>query len=543
MFSTTGFVMSLMYRAIWRDDRRDLIPAAANVFEDWLRSKKNKTYSSELKVPPDHNGTIKEPLNELFSTSVTVGESQALRIRLNEERQFSYGKERWSTTATFIRTPVQGDVWIDLEWVSDDTYRQRPDRQPPGLIKKLLEDSDAELGDNPLKATPTPVGSNSVNPLLAWLVSSSRHVPLVLFSIDSSLSGPEYSERVKKTAARLAGCADVRMLVSESQDTVNAALAQYDLDVHSGAARVYLPGIESLQSSESWRHRYVRSHRLSPDANQAARQISSVFIDRMVARRPPASYSNELKRALESASGDNKDWQEEAFRLDEENQALRDQLDSALYQLDAAFIEASESEEEALKNQFLSDAYAKQLRENGESPELINFDAREDVADLEFIICEDAIKAARKLPGLYFTDETPQDLDRIQDSPFGITAAKKIYRHLQALSAYSQSNFDGDFYMWCTTSGDNRVLSSNRVAMRESETIAASKRSRDARSFKVATEVDLSGRVFMEAHTKPINKGTSQVPRIYFHDDVKGPTKGIHIGFIGPHDLVENQHS
>jgi hypothetical protein len=44
----------------------------------------------------------------------------------------------------------------------------------------------------------------------------------------------------------------------------------------------------------------------------------------------------------------------------------------------------------------------------------------------------------------------------------------------------------------------------------------------------------------MLAHIKSIQGGGMQIPRIYFHDDTKGKTGKVHIGFIGPHDLVPN---
>ena len=144
------------------------------------------------------------------------------------------------------------------------------------------------------------------------------------------------------------------------------------------------------------------------------------------------------------------------------------------------------------------------------------------------------------MPGLCFTDETEQELEKVDGSISGLAAAGKIYSHLAALSAYSQSQFEGSFFGWCKHSGDHRVLSPKSFAMRESETTTTGNRSREARTFKIATEVDPSGKIFMEPHTKPLRTGHRQVPRIYFFDDTAGATKSVHVGFIGPHDLIEN---
>ena len=39
---------------------------------------------------------------------------------------------------------------------------------------------------------------------------------------------------------------------------------------------------------------------------------------------------------------------------------------------------------------------------------------------------------------------------------------------------------------------------------------------------------------------KIVEGGGPLIPRLYFHDDTKGATGKIHVGFIGPHRYVEN---
>ena len=34
--------------------------------------------------------------------------------------------------------------------------------------------------------------------------------------------------------------------------------------------------------------------------------------------------------------------------------------------------------------------------------------------------------------------------------------------------------------------------------------------------------------------------GGNDIPRVYFHDDTRGDTRTVHVGFIGPHYLVKN---
>ena len=61
------------------------------------------------------------------------------------------------------------------------------------------------------------------------------------------------------------------------------------------------------------------------------------------------------------------------------------------------------------------------------------------------------------------------------------------------------------------------------------------------RTLPIDRAVDESGYVEMQAHLKPVQGGGMQIPRIYFHDDTKGRTGKVHVGFIGPHDRMPNQ--
>jgi hypothetical protein len=79
--------------------------------------------------------------------------------------------------------------------------------------------------------------------------------------------------------------------------------------------------------------------------------------------------------------------------------------------------------------------------------------------------------------------------------------------------------------------------------MSESDTVVQDAKLRGQRRFKVSTDVSSDGFVVMEAHLKIQIGGGNNIPRVYFHDDTDGPTGKFHIGFIGPHYLVENTKS
>ena len=59
-----------------------------------------------------------------------------------------------------------------------------------------------------------------------------------------------------------------------------------------------------------------------------------------------------------------------------------------------------------------------------------------------------------------------------------------------------------------------------------------------AHTFEVSRDLNSSGKMVMVAHAKIQIRGGGNIPRIFFYDDTKGPTRKVHIGFIGPHELV-----
>ena len=59
----------------------------------------------------------------------------------------------------------------------------------------------------------------------------------------------------------------------------------------------------------------------------------------------------------------------------------------------------------------------------------------------------------------------------------------------------------------------------------------------ETRVFPVDPAVSVQERISMQAHLKVSLKGKDSV-RIFFHDDTEGETGLVHVGFIGPHDLV-----
>lgn len=527
--------MSLLYRALWTDGDPGLIEHGQGVFEDWIHSK-----SIEIEVVRNETRQSEDESTELSAAFIQDQGVEALRIRLSEEKPARAGHgERWSTTVHWIRTEYEGWIWVDTEWVSDDVFAQRPAVAAPRLVGQLLDSQHAQLGENPLRDKPRTVKSDDVESLVEWIGSPSRDVPVVIFSVDTSLTPAEYSERAKKTAARLVGCVDVRLLTADSQASFEDELGDLNMAVFGGGARVYLPGAD-LENPAPWRHRYIPGPRLNAKGAAAAAQIASLVLPRMVGRRPPEVYRTHVKQLLDASTGDQTDWMAEALDLDRQLGEVQVLVERLRDERDLAVLEASDSERDAYDAMRRLDALRRSARESGQSPEEIEL--ADDSPSKPPETCAAAVERAQQLANLRIPEEALRDIERLDESQDAELWAQRILNHLEALNAYGAEKGPG-FKIWCETSGSPRAISTKFVAGDESDTVKTDPRLRAARRFPVDKEIDPAGVVEMFAHLKPVQGGGMQVPRIYFHDDTKGSTGLVHVGFIGPHDLVPNTRS
>lgn len=520
--------MALLYRAIWADGRDDLIAAGRSTFQDWIRGKK-----LDLLLPD--SGTASCDGADAAAAHVEEGDVRALRIRLNEERDVVGGEERWTTTAHWMTDGSDSWVWVDLEWVSDDAFARQPEIAAPNLIGMLL--ASAALTNPPVRLGPTPskVASADVDQLIETIYDGARSVPLAIFAPDERISPPDYSKRVREVARRLAGCADVRMLTAESERLFDESLRDVSMSVFDGAARVYLPGIDA-SNPLPWRHRYVRAHLLSDRPRTAAARIAQLVLPRMVAQRPPVLYRTHVKQLLDRSLGEQTDWEALAIDLDERLTWLQRDAEDLREEKDLALMEALDSAREAADALQKLDTLRAEFRVQGQVPELI-----EQEADAVSAIgsCADAVQLAASLKYVTVHPDAPRDIDRMDESPNAELWGQRIWAHLQSLDAYGRSKGPG-FKTWCETSGHPRAISGKFISMTESQTVCTSERLRRHRDLPIDTAISPSGKIEMLAHIKSIQGGGMQIPRIYFHDDTKGKTGKVHVGFIGPHDLVPN---
>ena len=534
--------MSIRYRAIWEDNRPDLIESGKLAFQEWMNDKK-----TNLLLPSE--GEEKSERNQRSNSVNIVHESEdkisVLRIRLDEESPIKRASQRWSTTAIWMVDETSGWVWIDVEWVCDDISIRQPHTAAPNLVSKLLELRKADNLQDHIGPHPLRVSKAQTNHLIEWIYDDNRTIPVVVFSVDTKIDPPAYSDRVKETARRLAGCVSVHMLTADSEQPFNNIMDPQSMSVFRGAVRTYMPGIDK-QDPQPWRHRFILSQHLTADPKRSASLIAEYILPRMAAQRSPSLYRTHVKALL--AQRGQRDWASYAVELDDRNTYLENEISRLQSDLEVANIdrniaweEADESERNLLKLGRKLKEFENHLRAQGAPPEHI--EQQMDQA-IEPENCQHAILLAQHLDNISIHQDAPREIERMDQQPHSRLWALRILRHLQALDAYAESKgsgFNGGFKEWCENSGDTRAISPKFVAISESEYVRNNRQLLDRRTLAVDVTVEPTGKISMLAHLKPIEGGGGQIPRIYFHDDTKGATGKVHIGFIGPHDLMPNQ--
>ena len=468
--------MALEYRGIWRDDRADLIDTATHTFQEWIDDKE-----IDLDVPVE--GRVSSDGFEVDVRSASEGDVSAVRISLIEDPTDTSDNERWITTSCWIQHRTFGWVWIDVERESDNIFGTSPIIAAPNLAGTLLKQrtqaDSVQLGPTPLK-----VGRGDVEALVEELCESERTIPIVLFSVDPSISPQSYSRRVKRTAKDLAGCADVRMLTADSQGPFNDALPDPSLRVFNGAVRAYLPGI-TTSDPQPHRHRYILSNRLSANAALAARRIGQMVLPLMLAQRPPEIYRARVKPLL-----DGRDWEEYALELDADLANITERNGELRIEAAIALDEAADSEREIDRLLRRLEVLRRQFRSMGTAPEVLEVDIAEDTSPRN---CADALAKAIRLQFLEMHPDAPVDIDRLDEAEENELWAKRIWHHLSALNAYAEEKGPG-FLNWCESSGSDRVIGSRFVAMSESQSVMNNPDLRRHRLLPVNRDVNPSER-------------------------------------------------
>ena len=554
--------MTLVYRAAWTDDSHLPTAVLHDEFRNWCRSKN----IDEIDIP--HRGTITGPHGEIDVRRGDTESGKVYRARLTERDHL---QRTWTTMATALNTPTFRGYWVDVECEDPEQDRPIPIAAPRLVRNILAEDGTPVRGPVPIAATHSVLLADAaVDSLLGLLRNHTRDLPLVVFSPDMRLGPAANDERAQRTAEALAGLAHVYLLSPASSDRFNDAIPT-DMAVYGGAVRAYLPGFSD--DDDQFRHRYWSMLSIRSGTRRAGELIARHLSRVQAWPTPPAAYDqvralisrptdkefeerkagliHALPTSVDPANlSEHDDLLELLVNAERERDQFRDELSyeteilrAANSSLQSDFLDAEVAIEALVEENI---ALLKNLR-------IIHYNrnVESDVNEENWRLIEapqrpsEAVELAQeKLRHVVVHDKATQQVERLDESIKNSVWAAHTWQGLCALQEYAENIHSGEatdgLYLWCK---ETNAWPSNKLAMNESDKVIQDRRLRKHRMLPVDMDVDPSGSIEMLAHLQVQRSGGSDIPRLYFHDDTRGPTGAFHIGFYGPHGLMPNTMS
>lgn len=536
--------MSVLYRALWRDDEQDApggyLDHAQLLFAEWARGRQDAAVFLEGESTVEVSGKVRTVTVRTLPRDSEAGEDSGARGVECIANDLDENGSRWVTLLRVVTDDQRTNVWVENRVESEDvTQRIRVGR--PRIVDSLVAiDGSPQLGGSRLFTDVQPIPANGVSILVEHLQSPDRTLPVIVCSEPGGEHDGRWMERAEKIARRAGGIATVMTLDAAAVTEFRSELG--DLAVWGGGIRIYTPS-PLTDSADGWRHRYTPGRLMAErEAAMIDRAVHSVA--NMSTRRPvPAEFRAFTTTAPaanvpggtpgfvseESAELERRYWQE---ALDAEIE-VRNQVERE-YNRTVGHLQRLRT---ALEEQGLHELYwGNQHEERNGVPD--------EVQD-----AEDALLAAR----LYLTDwleihhDAERDLDRITDTPNANAWGNTVWRGFRALASYAESrgeDFQGGFWPWCQQGFPNAwPASSKKLSMTESETVRNNSKYKKARELPVSEKVHPSGKTFMFSHLKIAEGGGDLAPRVYFYDDTGGVTGKVHVGFVGPHYLMPNTNT
>ncbi len=229
----------------------------------------------------------------------------------------------------------------------------------------------------------------------------------------------------------------------------------------------------------------------------------------------------------------------ERVRLVEERQAA----DARIADLESELTQAEQTVNELRAK---SESYAAALVDRGPVPDDLTDEIAE--AEAQFTVAGVIEMARDRCDRVELPGPALREIDTLDADEKAADWARELWKALRALNAYAEESefFQGGFWEWCEHSNSKENLwpaTPKKLAMKESDTVRNDSRLWRMRRFLIDSKVSPNGYQHMEAHLKIAEGGGQHIPRLYFHDDAKGRTGQIHIGFLGPHRLVQTSQS
>ena len=523
--------MQLVYRALWQESRQD--PEAS------IRKTLSKWSSPQTIEVLNANGDSGLAVTEMRS-SFERDKRVTIRVTRRDEKQY---------------------VWVDVENFSASSGLESMDRIQ-SLIQDLIDDSEKNHGNPRRGEIRFQSRVQIAGPVAVKLIPQSNRKAAIICIAHDPLREENQKKLAKLLARQFAGSALVVYLppgdLGRFQNEVGG-----DLSLYPGEIRIYPPAKKESRNVISIPPISALNIQKTKHEKISARVLQA--LQSSLVATPVPQVCEEGARLLRGSQNPDDEKMQERQNIDfenllKENERLRDTVASLHSDRDHD-LEAIDHLEDQLRNTKRmmqeSEDWWRGLLDEENAKRVAAEEERTDV-ELRFIdfAMSENLKRMRK-ESVYSISSITEALERgrtvlrkvqiphnvsnmledLEGNQRSRTWGRSIWDALLAFNVFAESQFNGNFLKWCETSGDAFVWHAQNISMRESETVHSNERLRSQRILPVATELDPSGKVFMEAHLK---FGGSSAPRLYFYDDSKGATGKIHIGGLDPHSRWEN---
>ncbi|MFF8382695.1 hypothetical protein ACF053_03460 [Streptomyces kanasensis] len=542
----------------------EIIPEVRRVTAQWLHRKFDR---APLETGTHHlNGHTVLTSQALYRLD---GAERALRIQLREDKH----EATWRVTVAAV-SPDSADepqsVAVTLECFDNGTTALSPAR--PALVEQLVDVLHPRDGLAHLTTRPHEVTAADVDHLVDVLCDPDRRLPAVVAARPVQ-PDEVWTRRMRQLLPKCAGDASLHLLTDADAVVAFREAVGEHYRVAPGAVRTYLQDVDPAWAADAPRHRLLSGARLCDPKDTAYRLIARgvhqqalgtqlparlrtlVFPDDRQRKQGVRRAAQDAARAHATALGKelaalkeevtvltelladaDQDLSEARRREDLAErtvQALQVQLHSAVEQLH----QEMEDHTVALENVERAQSEARVLRQR------LHGQGRHE----ETVVLDQAAAQPSSFEELWARIEEITHIrvtaDRrtaiaLDDHELARTWAAKAWQGLRSLDSYASAQRDGaisgGYYHFCRNApvAGALIFPVKQVAMSENEATKAMWG--EERVFPVPVEVDPSGRMLMEAHLKLGSKGSIS-PRIYFHDDSRGTTGKVVVGYIGPH--------
>jgi hypothetical protein len=544
-------MMDRGYRSIFHSlvAPADAFAAAGGELRAWLGSKDYDLDAVDRGEPRIADGAML-----LYTAANSVDGAQTRNWRLREKAD---GGE-WAVSLTVHGPASRSEesartwFWTEVEFAPDvgrPVGAWIPRAGVPRLVRALLGRIDALDGSAVLANEPVIVGADRAGELIDVLCDPDRRLPAAVAAVNPAVSLDEWRSTISRITREITGVASVYLLGPLGTDAFNRAIGESH-SVWGGALRTFLPGVDPAVAADGARHRVLSAGRMMADP-RAATMIISGLPRRLALEAPLPEALAGVSRMLLSRASSTPDALDVG--------TLRTQVEQLGLERDLALDLAAEQEGRA--NTIFRERSSALARLAEREAEVLGLHSqvkalRRRIFDAGKVIGAEISAGAEEAPPADFAaliDWVEKDLSyvvftgaidfplELDASPESSTWVRSSWEALLALESYAETKvtvgFRGDFKTWCDRrpSTDTIGISSGRVKLRESETVQHNKKWMQERLFPVPAEIDVGGRVHMEAH---IAIGASSAghlnPRLYYFD-ATSRTGLIYIGYLGRH--------